>query len=196
MKYWVIAAISGIGLSGPAAAQSGPVADWSGYYIGILAGQTDDRNEVTDTGLPFDIFDSSGSGVGAYMGYNVQSGAMVYGGELAYSPWTTDATDHTVSQQDYIDLKGRLGYATGRTLVYGVLGYTHGISKENPANVSEDATGINYGLGLEFQINQRFTLGAEYLERQLDVDYTNSGFPGYEGDIKSQSIMLRIGMSF
>ncbi|WP_343079372.1 outer membrane protein [Ostreiculturibacter nitratireducens] len=196
MKYWVIAALAGIGFSSPVSAQSGPPADWSGYYIGVLAGSTDDRNEVTDNGAPYDIFDTSGSGAGAYLGYNVQTGAMVYGGELAYSPWKTDSNDHTVLQRDYLDLKGRLGYAMGQALFYGVVGYTHGISKENPANVSEDATGLNYGLGVEYQFAQRFTVGAEYLERRLDADYTDSGFPGYEGDIKSQSVMLRIGMKF
>ena len=99
----------------------------------------------------------------------MQRGALVYGGELAFgSAQDTVVTGFLTSQvTDMIDLKGRVGYASGDFLIYGVLGYTMSEFSENTtiSGGEWDIGGINYGIGVDYAISDNFVIGAEYLTR-------------------------------
>jgi len=104
-------------------------------------------------------------------GYQVQRGALVYGGELAFgSAQDTVVTGFTTSQvTDMIDLKGRVGYASADFLIYGVLGYTMSEFDDDTTAAGEEygIGGINYGIGVDYAISDNFVIGAEYLIRDL-----------------------------
>ncbi len=68
-----------------------------------------------------------------------------------------------------IDLKGRVGYASGDFLMYGVLGYTMSQYDDDTTFSGDefDIGGINYGIGVDYAISNNFVIGAEYLIRDL-----------------------------
>jgi outer membrane immunogenic protein len=119
---------------------------WSGLYVGLFAGYGWGRaraTEPTDPALVFPFyngtndpysFNVSGFFGGGTIGYNVQSGALVYGleGEVGYlglrgseiDPngtifFGTPDTVTTFKSDAYGALYGRLGFVQGAALFYG-----------------------------------------------------------------------------
>ena len=172
-------------------------ADWTGFYVGGSYSDTSDEDDLSNGGAFAYSLDYDGSGLGLFAGYNMQRGNLVYGAELAATPYTTgNPADHTGTRNHYFDFKGRLGYSAGSALIYGVLGYSTATTVESPGNVDIDTNGINYGVGVDYMVSDRFFMGVELLQRNLDGDYTTSGFPGWTFDGRSQSVSLRGGFKF
>lgn len=194
MKLFVAAMFAGAVTTGAALAQS---ADWTGVYVGATYGATSDNDDQFNGGVLVRGLDYDGHGLGLFAGFNSQRGNLVYGAELGVAPYTTDdPANHIGARERYIDIKGRLGYATGKALVYGVLGFSTATTIESPGNVDIGTSGMNYGLGVDYQVTDRFFMGVEMLQRNLDGDYTSSGFPGWTFDTRSQSLSLRGGFRF
>ena len=143
------------------------VTDWSGGYVGLSYGFASGDYSFTSAPSGRDMDD--GSLTQLFGGYQVQRGALVYGGELAFgSAQDTVVTGFPNAQvTDMIDLKGRVGYASGDFLIYGVLGYT---MSEYSNTIKWDIGGINYGIGVDYAISDNFVIGAEYLIRDLSGD--------------------------
>lgn len=173
----------------PAAAPA-PVAahDWSGPYVGLSYGKADAQNTYSTTGtFEFD----EGSYTGIYAGYLMQRGNFVYGGELAFGK-IRDVIDPGFPASQYdrvVDLKGRLGFAADRALFYGVLGYSD--APFNDSGIEYDTKGFVAGLGLDFAVSQRLTMGLEYLARDLSADNA-----GISLDSSLDTLSLRVGLSF
>jgi outer membrane immunogenic protein len=125
----------------PAVIAAAPV--WSGFYVGLFAGYGWGRAKATapfdgNTGFFYNFlgnayrFDADGFFGGATVGYNMQSGAIVYGVEAeagylglkgsALEPNDLPATTDTVTRfksNIYGALYARLGFAAGNALFYG-----------------------------------------------------------------------------
>jgi outer membrane immunogenic protein len=162
--------------------------DFSGLYGGVSYG---DATGAIDFPVD-DIYDIEGRVAGAFIGYNVQSGALVYGGELAFQPGDIPLVVYSGTYLDrLVDLKGRLGYAMGPALIYGVLGYSG-----NRLYAGSDSTtggGVAFGLGVDYRAGDRFFVGAEYLRRKMHNDpsaFVQEAYP----DVST--FTLRIGMQF
>ena len=172
-----------------------PVAmyDWSGPYVGLAYGKTSGSTQTFGPAAAADLED--GSATTGYVGYLGQRGNLVYGGELAYSSLSdTLVTGFTEEVTDVLDLKGRVGFASNRFLMYGVLGWSE-ISYDRPASGdSTDFSGMNYGVGAEYAVSDRFALGLEYLTRDVDGDSLNGGGQTQQFDLNTLS--LRVGYSF
>jgi outer membrane immunogenic protein len=120
---------------------------WGGFYVGLFAGYGWGDARATAPfdattgffynflGAPYRV-DVDGFFGGATVGYNLQSGALVYGieGELGYlglrgsalEPNDLPATTDTVTRfksDFYGALYGRLGFASGNALFYGKGGF-------------------------------------------------------------------------
>ncbi|MBL9050529.1 MAG: porin family protein [Tabrizicola sp.] len=175
-------------------AQPAAGADWSGPYVGLTYGQTS-----TDFTLPSGPFAfTDGDTAGVYAGYLWQRGALVYGAELAYASvsgaeivgFPLDRITHT------IDLKARLGVLANRTLFYGVLGYSRAHYKDTtlppPRDINLD--GLAYGLGAEFAVSEKLTMGLEYMSR--DGSGAASDNPAIIGNSTFDTLNLRVGLSF
>lgn len=208
MKFLVILLSVGAMASGPALA-GGPaviaedpvivaapsvaaVHDWSGAYAGLSYGTASADLQYPQIGLTYDL--DGGSVAGLHAGYLFQSGSFVYGGELAYGvvsdlPVPGFETEDGIDR--VIDLKARGGYAVNRALFYGVVGYSRSPVTADSAKAKMD--GVSVGIGAEFAMSERLSVGLEYLSRDV------SGIPDQSTIVSEASVntfSLRVGISF
>ncbi len=155
----------------PAVPVAPPVAaaasDWSGFYAGGLVSFDSGTTSAFINNVPVvSRALEPTTAFGGFVGYNRQVNNLVFGGELAYTtgdvPVTTLANSFVT---DRVDVKGRLGYSFGSALVYGVVGYSWATTNDNGPLYPDE--GLNYGVGLDYMINDHIFVGAEYLMRDL-----------------------------
>ncbi|HWL56657.1 MAG TPA: porin family protein [Paracoccus sp. (in: a-proteobacteria)] len=132
-------------------------ADWTGFYAGIQYGKGNAELDYAGASA-----DSDFDGYGLHAGYMRDFGNFVLGGELDYNRVSLDDTDE---DGDLWRLRGRAGYDMGKFLPYATLG----VAQLELGDLSE--TGITYGLGADYMINDKFTVGAEYTRNDFnDID--------------------------
>jgi outer membrane immunogenic protein len=160
----------------PAAAYS-----WTGPYVGLTGGYGW-GSASTDGWLG-----------GAYAGYNFQTtNNWVIGLE---GDFTFAGKEGTVAGTTYKNpwnstVRGRLGYAFDRYLLYGTGGVAFGkLETENPA-ASDTKTGWTAGAGVEVAFTQNITGRLEY--RHTDL----GDIPGTTNDYHSDDIMVGVGFKF
>ncbi|MEM8655077.1 MAG: outer membrane beta-barrel protein [Pseudomonadota bacterium] len=149
----------------PTAAPAAPLpvvtqgGDWTGGYAGLQLGYGD----VNGTGGA----DGDDFLYGLHGGYRYDFGTFVLGGEVDY-----DFTDIDLGGAADVDDVGRLklqaGYDFGRALGY----FTAGVAEVDTSLGSE--SGEFYGIGIAYQIDERYTVGAELLEHNFD-DISGTG---------------------
>ncbi|WP_102958699.1 outer membrane protein [Mangrovicella endophytica] len=171
-----------------------PTYTWSGLYIGGQAGVAfgNDGSSFSSDAIDFDGDDSSddaGFVGGLHVGYDWQVNNWVFGAvaDINYID-ASSSTDFTAGGADFsvdndIDyfgtVRGRLGYAFDRVLVYGTGGLAYaGVDNDasTPAtpgvtyNTDNDEADFGYsvGGGVEVLATQNISFGVEYL-------YTNLG---------------------
>ncbi|MGP6086116.1 outer membrane protein [Antarctobacter jejuensis] len=158
----------------PAAAPAPVGSDWTGPYVGLSFG-----NLNTQTGNT----SNNGGVYGVYGGYDHDFGNVVVGGELDFQA----GADYKIGGVDVDNisrLKGRVGYDAGRTLVYG----TAGVARIDSS--LGDATGPVGGVGMEYKVNETFTVGGEALAHKFE-DIGGSGV-----DVDGQTYSLRATFRF
>lgn len=168
----------------PAFADS-PVYSWTGPYIGIQGGYSWGHAAQTyDNTMPATInpMNLQGWGGGFEGGINYQfASGLVVGAEadVTFANITdtvpdnlaniNDGPDQTVSSNTNLayNLRGRLGFAFGQTLIYGAAGYAgaHTTVTSTEGNLSDDATlsGWTAGGGIEQALTQNLSARIEYL---------------------------------
>lgn len=167
--------------------------DWSGPYVGLAYGKGSGGFTYSN-GDSFDL--ESGNVKSLFAGYLMQRGNMVFGGELALSRGSDITTvGFPLEYVDrMIDLKGRVGFASDRALFYGVLGLSRVSYNFDivPAQ-NYDATGLGYGLGVDFAVTDRLMVGLEYMNRKTDGDIPTTVLTS---DLDVNTLSLRVGLSF
>ena len=160
------------------------VSDWQGLHFGISTARPNGDNFWAERGIPSETAagDWSGTLPTFSLGYDWQRGKLVFGVTLAVSSGdlmaepTTGGGFGCFGCQTTIDklktLRGRVGYALGKTLVYATAGSARadGIGTAGGgASVSgEDSlTGWTAGIGVERYVGRKITLSAEYLQTDL-----------------------------
>jgi len=160
-----------------------PMFTWTGFYLGgnIGVGWTNGNATTTVAGIPGTI-SGSGSGVlgGGQIGYNWQTNSIVFGVETdiqasggsgtangVNGALTSTATGKTPW---FGTIRGRLGYAPGRWMVYVTGGGVYGHSNVNgttnigvPFSASSDFWAWTVGAGVETALWDRWTGKLEYL---------------------------------
>lgn len=183
----------------PLAVQAQDASAWSGFYAGVQAGAGQGDMEYE----PGNIYDLDGHAAGVFVGYMVANGAFAYGGELAYSPTTFHQVNQTSGVEypdqtldNMLDIKGRVGYAAGNALIYGVLGLEFAEHQEGVPNWVERAHGPIFGLGVDLKLSERLFFGLEVLRRNADNSTIDNSGPidGFTTDMTTVS--LRVGMTF
>ena len=158
----------------PAFVQNAPYT-WTGFYAGLNAGYgwgSYDRAADLIMGKP------SGGVVGGQLGYNYQFGNLVVGveGDLNAS-WESKnrspiAGMTTKGSLDWFGtLRGRVGFAADRALIYATGGYAGGEVKSSVLNVvpaftettSSWRNGWALGGGIEYAFTNSISAKAEYI---------------------------------
>ncbi|PBB34765.1 outer membrane protein [Mesorhizobium sp. WSM3868] len=151
---------------------------WTGFYVGgQIGGGWNDSHWSGNFFLPFNT-NGSGGNFGGQIGYNYQIGQYVLGieGDLAGSTVKGDdqcganATFTTCeTKQDYLgSVRGRLGYAFDRFLVYGDGGIAFTKYKFTAFQPfvqtfgGGSRVGWTAGLGVEYAFTDHWTAGAEW----------------------------------
>ncbi len=154
-----------------------PVYDWTGPYAGVYGGGLWGEQTATPPGAT-DTFDFATS-YGGFAGYNVQSGSIVYGGEIAAGFYNGAPTGSPTDEFDYIgDAKLRLGYAMDNVLLYGFGGASTAHYSDPGAPDDWQLWGANFGAGVEFGVSENVVIGGEYIGRYLTGE--DSGGTSYD----------------
>lgn len=178
MKKLALAALAALAVAAaPAAAQE--AADFSGPSATVITGY-----DVVDLNTP-GIKNPDGVIYGLGLGYDIQKGAAVFGieGEIAGSSAKLEAGGATVARAARdLYVGGRIGYATGRALLYGKVGYSN--ARISSPFGSSNADGIRFGAGVEYKLSDAIFGKVEYR-------YSN-----YEADVERQQVVLGLGARF
>jgi outer membrane immunogenic protein len=172
--------------------------DWSGFYLGGHLGYGQSRVQADFAVPPVSAFSTDGKlrgGLfGGQAGYNFQRGVMVFGieADAAFSTQKTDTTNVclapacgvanlTFANEQEVTwlatLRGRIGFAQDRWLVYGTGGLGGGgfKSKQSVSTVLNSVTKAETnnqfawvaGAGVEVALNSNWSVRFEYLYMAL-----------------------------
>jgi outer membrane immunogenic protein len=173
--------------------------DVGGWYGGLGIGSN--GGDFIALGNDEYSFDG-GPRASLFAGYNVVSGNLIYGAEVALSGNAKSSDEDAFYAghiSNLIDLKGRVGTMVGNTMLYGSLGYSVGdVNLEWNGETGGDASGFNFGAGFETAIGEKMFIGGEIISRNMDVGGTLSGAPAeqYMDDIDLSTVSIRMGFRF
>ncbi len=157
-----------------------PIFSWTGFYVGVNGGGAFSdftKGGKTAFGSP------SGGMVGGTAGYNQQYGHLVVGVEGDID-WADVSNKKTLAGPVYTKgsldafgtVRGRVGYAMDRVLLFGTAGYAGGEVKTSLTDVpnglgfsdSSYRNGWVAGGGVEYAFTNNISAKAEYLYSQLE----------------------------
>jgi outer membrane immunogenic protein len=161
------------------ASTTSPVVSWTGIYLGVNAGYSFGGSDWTDsvTGSSTGSFGTSGFVFGGTLGANYQAGALVFGVEAdgdwadssGFGTFTTASlcAGGCLTKNTWLaTVRGRVGHALERFLVYGTGGAAFGNVQANFSNdpvSSATRTGWTAGVGVEVAVAPHWSAKAEYL---------------------------------
>ncbi len=184
--------------------------DWTGIYAGVqganIGGDWDEFDTVgAETGSISYTID--GSALGAFAGYQIQNGTLVYGvevsalfGEVESTSWSSDDYDsvYDVQLRQILDLKARVGMPVDQYMPYafvGVSSVTLGYGLDGDWGPKDYSTsGYNAGAGIDFRIGDNGFVGIEYIYRHIESDI--SGLAEWSVDAGLSGVQLRGGFTF
>ncbi len=195
-----------------------PVYNWSGIYVGVNGGYGfGDSNWDFSSAVGFPLttgnFDVHGPLVGGTIGANFQTGQFVFGVE-ADGDWTdisgsagvcSPATCQT-SNEWLATLRGRVGYAFDRALIYATAGGAAGNVKATLSaggvSLSTDTNefGWTAGGGIEYALTNNLTAKVEYLfvdlgNGSLSCSVATCGIP-ITVPVSFDASLVRAGLNF
>jgi outer membrane immunogenic protein len=197
---------------------------WTGFYVGANTGyawspNTDQLALAGDdpTGLS-----PAGGFLGGQIGYNWQFGRLLVGAEADMQ--TADISDHLRdfnfddrfhSRLDWFGtVRGRVGYAFDRTLLYATGGFAYGgvhnvaggpILLGAPYRFDSTATGYVLGAGLEYKFGPAWSIKGEYQYINLGTNdptnaagarYSNIGGGGFATVRDDEYHTFRLGLNY
>ncbi len=194
---------------------------WTGFYVGASAGIIGQNSKGTDIG---GLIDSDGdqygiSGIGGLfgvnVGYNWQFAPNWVLGIEADIAWT--GVDNTfnfngstgsavASKLDNLGtVRGRIGYAFDRALLYATGGFAYGRVKNFAtfdgsalfsASTSSTQTGWTAGGGLEYAFTNNWTVRIEALYVDLGTQTSSVNRSGCAFGFKNQYTLGRLGLNY
>lgn len=182
-----------------------PYYNWTGFYIGINAGYGFGES---DWSVPIGVsYDVDGFVVGGTLGYNIQTGAWVWGieGDIAWSDISGTSraaacgTSCTTDVNWLGTVRGRIGYAFDRWMPYLTAGGAFGdvdVRLRPGGSSSSVEFGWTAGAGMEWAILANWTAKAEYLYVDLG-ETTCSGCGAVPApNVSFQTHLVRGGINY
>ncbi|MDZ4089511.1 MAG: outer membrane beta-barrel protein [Tabrizicola sp.] len=157
-----------------------PGLDWTGGYVGAQLGYGD---VDSSTGA----LEGYGWLGGVHAGYRWDLGNWVAGTELTYDKTDIDLGT-TGSLDDVMALKLTAGREIGNSLVYGALGVAQADATVGGVDLSD--SGLVYGIGFDYAVNERWTVGGEVLEHNFD-DFDATGI-----DLDATTLKAKVALRF
>lgn len=155
-----------------------PNGEWTGFYGGAQLGYGD-VGDATGAG-------GDGMTGGLLGGYRMDFGQFVAGAEVNY-----DWADIELGAGNSLDTIARLkligGYDMGNALLYGTVAAVRADATIGGADVSDNGWGA--GLGVDYALTDRMTLGAELMEHRF-------GSFGGGADLDATTLNARVGFRF
>jgi len=134
---------------------------WDGYYIG---GNT--AVSQMNVSAPPRTYSTTNIGGGIFAGYNhMISNDVMLGVEGEYNlNAATTIPLFPMDMKNTYGIRARVGYAMDSLLVYGAIGAEFGTFGPfgAPASAYDHTTGISMAAGLEYMLNERISVRAEY----------------------------------
>lgn len=154
--------------------------DWTGGWAGMSFGgvRADETNGPTK---------SSGL-IGVRGGYDYDFGRYVLGGSVGYDKTDVGLGVGTDKLKDIARVSVRGGVDLGQTLVYGTVGAAR--ASAELGGVSHHDTGWSAGIGADYRLNDRWTVGGEVLQNEFN------NFGGSGTDIKATTAAINVGLRF
>ena len=202
-----------------------PAFSWAGIYIGVTAGYARGYHHYDDLqgaflGYPgFADSRSDGFAFGGTLGVNFQTGSLVYGLETDIN-WLTNSATYVdpngainnffpseTADLNYLGtLRGRLGLAVDRTLVYFTAGLAYAgvqdtvqynsfrFSTWNTPYYNVDTTRVGWvvGTGVEYALAPNWTVKGEALYADLGTTEANWVSPGSQAFPANANYNLRL----
>jgi outer membrane immunogenic protein len=191
-------------------------AQWTGLYVGLQGGYLwGDAGHSFSNGAPSDNSDPDGFIGGGHIGYNLQSGSIVYGIEAdieggdvggSFTNLTGLSSTGAVDLNWQGSLRARLGVVHGSMLFYATGGWAFGDfdfsggPAPGPAccGYSETLNGWTIGGGIEWALSKNLTTRFEY--RYTDFGRASGDLaPGYVGvimPVELETHAIRAGLSY
>jgi outer membrane immunogenic protein len=162
--------------------------NWSGLYAGVNGGYGWSGRD--------DNLDPTGGFGGGQIGFNLQRGHAVAGVEAdIQGAGITGSGGGVRSSLDWFgSVRGRAGYASGRTLIYATGGLGYG--QVTNAGISGAQTGWIAGGGAEYKITPVWSAKAEYQYFELDAPASGVGPLGAGTGGQTQFSTFRIGVNY
>jgi outer membrane immunogenic protein len=158
-----------------------PSMDWTGFYAGASLGYGDiDSN---GGGL-----DGNGALGGVLAGYRFDFGNLVAGVEADYDVTNISLGGGAGDLDSVARLKLQAGTELGRALVYGTLGAAQ--AKATVAGTGLSDTGYFGGVGMDYAITDRVSVGGELLKHKFN-DFDGSGV-----DLDATTLKARVALQF
>ncbi len=208
--------------SGPIAPPPPPVVlsmptayDWTGAYVGLRIGTPTGENNWAERGIGAESTPDTWDGTlyGLSAGYDRQHGDYVFGAAIDYTGGTitansTDsatffcagATCDTMVENQYA-VRGRIGRAMDRTLVYVTGGFASGEATASHTVLgvlgNDRLNGWTAGFGLEHAVNNRFSVSLEYLFTDLGrLEIPTSCFTDCFTDVSFGTLRIGANLRF
>ncbi len=198
-----------------------PAFTWTGFYIGGNIGFASTRSSVdNDPSSPAGTWllapiDANGTKFigGLQAGYNWQIQNFVLGleGDYSFGSGTRNGTGTSLAGTDTFSarlsslatIRGRLGIAFDRLLVYGTGGvafakFDDTLTDALPftASPSSNVTGWTAGGGLEYAFTDHWTARAEYLHAGFSSRSATASTAGYVFTFKDTVDIGRVGINY
>jgi outer membrane immunogenic protein len=205
LRKVVLSAVAAVALAATAtSASAGYKAEpWTGFYLGLQLGGASGDSDVSYPNFAASTNNTNFSGVvgGGQLGFNKQFGGLVLGAEVSLTngPRGSDRTlaggeTQNIDISPVVQVVGRVGYAFGPTLVYGLGGYAAGnVDERLQNNASTNAVfdkqwhdGWVAGAGIEHLFHPNVVIGLEYRHVSLD-DKVHAGNNNFGGDVASRN---------
>lgn len=177
---------------------------WQGLYLGLTLGYNGSGVDIKNVGGNNDTdLDSNAISIAPFIGYNFSHGPWVWGVEADLGGVGLDDKQQvaglgTVSASTdwFGSMRLRGGYAWDRVLVYATAGIAFTelkVSSSLGGNESSWETGVAFGAGAEYALDNAWTARAEVLGYAFDDDEIT--LAGAKRDIALGHGTARIGIS-
>jgi Opacity protein and related surface antigens len=176
----------------PVAVEMPAAFSWSGPYLGVHGGYGWGDAEALGADASFD-----GGRFGAFAGYNWQmSNGFVAGieGDLNYD-WNEDEVIAGVDGETGFSgsVRGRVGYAMDRTLIYAAGGWTAtNVEVSGAAEDDDTLHGWTLGAGVDYAFTDNMFGRLEYRYN----DYSSGDFSGVDVDFDQHVVQVGLGVKF